>query len=110
MNKKQIKLSLTLLFLFGFLITSFYLGQSDYFKNIQVNKIGSKEFPKTSSDHDPISINGNLDFKAQALSEGWDGIGTREQPILIQNYTIYATLSNGIVKKNVVPWSFALSS
>ncbi|MFX1532879.1 MAG: nitrous oxide reductase family maturation protein NosD [Promethearchaeota archaeon] len=38
--------------------------------------------------HDPIDINGNLDFLTQATLEGWSGTGTPTDPIIIEKYKI----------------------
>ena len=38
--------------------------------------------------HDPIMINGNLDFAAMAVLEGWAGDGTAGDPYVIEGYEI----------------------
>jgi len=40
------------------------------------------------SDHDPIKIDGNSDFEAQAKTEGWSGDGTISSPIIIDGLRI----------------------
>ncbi|PWI46888.1 hypothetical protein CEE45_14455 [Candidatus Heimdallarchaeota archaeon B3_Heim] len=42
-------------------------------------------------DHDPITIMGNLDFLAQATSEGWPGVGSKANPIIIKNLEIISS-------------------
>ena len=42
--------------------------------------------------HAPISINGNADFAAQATSEKWTGNGSAENPYIIENYDIDASI------------------
>ena len=44
--------------------------------------------------HSPISIDGNADFLAQVITEGWSGAGTENDPIIISNLLIY-TLTSG---------------
>ncbi|MEM3341144.1 MAG: NosD domain-containing protein [Thermoplasmata archaeon] len=40
--------------------------------------------------HAPIFINGDIDFTAQAVTEGWPGDGTEGNPYIIENYDINA--------------------
>lgn len=42
--------------------------------------------------HDPISIEGDADFAAQAVSEGWPGNGTEGNPYVIKGYDIHPNL------------------
>ncbi|MFX0090908.1 MAG: nitrous oxide reductase family maturation protein NosD [Candidatus Hodarchaeota archaeon] len=51
-------------------------------------------------DHAPISINGNVDFLAQAATEGWAGTGTIQEPIMITNYNI--TYSAGYSTRTLI--------
>ncbi|UCF08896.1 MAG: right-handed parallel beta-helix repeat-containing protein, partial [Thermoplasmata archaeon] len=46
--------------------------------------------------HDPIHIDGNADFTAQAASEGWPGDGSEGNPYIIDGYEINASTNNGI--------------
>ena len=48
--------------------------------------------------HDPIKIEGDEDFAAQAASEGWPGDGSEENPYVIEGYEI--TLDDGY------PWYY----
>ncbi|MFX0093134.1 MAG: hypothetical protein ACFFBD_15360 [Candidatus Hodarchaeota archaeon] len=48
-------------------------------------------------DHEPISINNNTDFLAQAANEGWSGQGTAADPIIISNCRINSS-SNTLLK------------
>ena len=41
--------------------------------------------------HDPIIIDGDVDFSIQALTEGWSGDGSQRNPCIIENYSIKAT-------------------
>jgi parallel beta-helix repeat protein len=50
--------------------------------------------------HDPISINGDDDFAAQAASEGWPGDGSEGNPYVIEGYEINATFAHGIAISN----------
>jgi parallel beta-helix repeat protein len=45
--------------------------------------------------HDPIFIEGDDDFAAQAASEGWPGDGTEGNPYVIEGYEINASDNNG---------------
>ena len=50
--------------------------------------------PQTASaytPHDPISIEGDVDFAAQAQSEGWPGDGSEVDPYIIEGYEINST-------------------
>ncbi len=38
--------------------------------------------------HDPINIDGDASFDSQAASEGWAGSGTRDDPYIIEGYSI----------------------
>jgi hypothetical protein len=46
--------------------------------------------------HDPIFIEGNDDFAAQAASEGWPGNGTKGDPYIIKGYEIENNVSECI--------------
>lgn len=46
--------------------------------------------------HDPIFINGDANFTAQAALEGWSGDGTEGNPYIIEGYEIDTTSANGI--------------
>ena len=50
--------------------------------------------------HDPIEINGNLDFISQGQNEGWQGNGSLSNPVIIQNYFINTGGSYGINVSN----------
>lgn len=46
--------------------------------------------------HDPIEIDGDADFAVQAVSEGWAGNGTSENPFIIEGYEINTSDAIGI--------------
>ncbi|UCG70233.1 MAG: right-handed parallel beta-helix repeat-containing protein [Thermoplasmata archaeon] len=46
--------------------------------------------------HDPILIDGDADFAAQAAAEGWPGDGTVGNPYIIEGYEINTSFANGI--------------
>ena len=46
--------------------------------------------------HPAIYINGDADFDAQALAEGWPGTGSSGDPYIIADYDIYTDVSDGI--------------
>jgi len=50
----------------------------------------SADFMATTP-HAPIHIDGDSDFDNQAASEGWDGSGTRDDPYIIEGYSITST-------------------
>ncbi|MFX1255443.1 MAG: NosD domain-containing protein [Promethearchaeota archaeon] len=56
--------------------------------------------PSNYVDQDPISINGNADFLAQAAQEKWNGTGSPMNPIIISNYSISNSSSNLLEIKN----------
>ncbi|MHA2198230.1 MAG: hypothetical protein ACXABN_00030 [Candidatus Thorarchaeota archaeon] len=41
-----------------------------------------------NTQHDPIAINGDADFSATALAEGWSGDGSQQDPYIIENFDI----------------------
>ena len=51
---------------------------------------------KAYTPHDPISINSDADFAAQAASEGWPGDGSEGNPFIIQDLEIDASSQHGI--------------
>jgi parallel beta-helix repeat protein len=46
--------------------------------------------------HDPIEIDGDLDFANQAANEGWVGDGSKGDPYIIEGYEINTYSKNGI--------------
>lgn len=46
--------------------------------------------------HDPIHIDGDVDFASQAVSEGWPGDGTEGNPYIIEGYDINTSYATGI--------------
>jgi len=44
--------------------------------------------------HDPILIDGNSDFTITASNEGWNGSGTKTDPIIISGYSFSSTNSS----------------
>ena len=50
--------------------------------------------------HDNILIEGDVDFQAQATTEGWPGNGTEEDPIIIEDLEIDITVGHGIEMRN----------
>lgn len=50
--------------------------------------------------HDPISIDGNIEFHNKALIEGWKGNGSMYDPYFISNYSINTLGEPGIQIKN----------
>ncbi len=48
--------------------------------------------------HSAISIDGNADFLAQAITEGWSGAGTENDPIILSNLLIYTLTSGSSLK------------
>ncbi|OLS26673.1 MAG: hypothetical protein HeimC3_07750 [Candidatus Heimdallarchaeota archaeon LC_3] len=50
--------------------------------------------------HDSISIDGNSDFASQALSEGWPGDGSENNPYLIKDYLINGSILEGVEISN----------
>lgn len=57
-------------------------------------------FSVKATPHDPISIDGNDDFVAQASNEGWTGDGTVGNPYIIEGYDINASSTNGVDIRN----------
>ncbi len=58
--------------------------------------ISSSQNGSAYTPHDPIEIDGDLDFAYQALSEGWLGNGTEEDPYIIEGYEIDLVRGIGI--------------
>ncbi len=56
--------------------------------------------PKISALNDSIFIDGNNAFVAKAISEGWSGDGSLNDPYIIENYTIDAISEHGIEIRN----------
>ncbi len=59
-----------------------------------------KAVGETLTEHSPIYINGNDDFAAQAVNEGWPGNGTEGNRYRIENYDITANSAHGIHIEN----------
>jgi parallel beta-helix repeat protein len=60
--------------------------------------------------HSPIFVDGDSDFAAQALSEGWPGSGTKASPYIINGLEIDATGSNCAVDIRNTRTYFTLSN
>jgi len=58
------------------------------------------KMPKTSAFNESIFIDGNNTFAAKAISEGWSGDGSINDPYIIENYTIQAIFEHGIEIRN----------
>ena len=56
--------------------------------------------PKISAFNDSIFIDGNDMFAAKAISEGWSGDGSLNDPYIVENYTILAISEHGIEIRN----------
>ena len=63
----------------------FGVGKSDSITFSSENKFS---IPKIIAQSNPIIINGNSDFRNQALLNGWTGSGDINNPIIISNQTI----------------------
>lgn len=61
---------------------------TSYLQNYTIDVQSNSQIAETYMDHDFISILGNDDFLSQAVNEGWQGSGTRENPIIIEGYRI----------------------
>ncbi len=58
------------------------------------------KMPKISAFNGSIFIDGNNTFVAKAISEGWNGDGSLNDPYIIENYTIQAISEHGIEIRN----------
>ena len=58
------------------------------------------KMPKISAFNESIFIDGNNTFAAKAISEGWSGDGSLNDPYIIENYTIQALSEHGIEIRN----------
>ena len=76
----------------GFLGVSMTPTEETFYQNIKI--------PKTSAFNESIFINGNNTFTAKAISEGWSGDGSLNDPYIIENYTIQALSEHGIEIRN----------
>jgi len=56
--------------------------------------------PKISAFNESIFIDGNDMFAAKAISEGWSGDGSLNDPYIVENYTILAISEHGIEIRN----------
>ncbi|MBA7516896.1 hypothetical protein ES705_08945 [subsurface metagenome] len=56
--------------------------------------------PKISAFDESIFIDGNDMFAAKAISEGWSGDGSLNDPYIVENYTILAISEHGIEIRN----------
>ncbi|MBU4190270.1 MAG: hypothetical protein KJ886_04675, partial [Candidatus Thermoplasmatota archaeon] len=90
--------------LIGVLIISVILGMAVIIPASGTEKNRSADYAETQdakngykyTSHGPISINGNNDFASQASTEGWAGDGTKNNPYIIENYDINASLATGV--------------
>ncbi|MHA2365183.1 MAG: right-handed parallel beta-helix repeat-containing protein [Candidatus Hodarchaeales archaeon] len=55
---------------------------------IELNKAIKVENSKINI-HSPINISGNDDFQAKAISEGWPGDGSKDNPIILENLELH---------------------
>jgi len=60
----------------------------------------NSKIPKISAFNESIFIDGNESFAAKAISEGWSGDGSLNDPYIIENYTIRAISEHGIEIRN----------
>lgn len=60
----------------------------------------NSKIPKISAFNESIFIDGNDTFAAKAISEGWSGDGSLNDPYIIENYEIYATIEHGVHIRN----------
>ena len=60
----------------------------------------NSKIPKISAFNETIFIDGNDMFAAKAISEGWSGDGSLNDPYIIENYTIRAISEHGIEIRN----------
>jgi parallel beta-helix repeat protein len=72
MNRKGPEIWLMVIFTFVFLLVIIVLSQK----------------ASAYTPHDPIEIDGDLDFSTQALDEGWPGNGTQDNPYILEGYEI----------------------
>ncbi len=83
----------TFILLATFLSVPLMDQNSDGMKDDHIPRAGPPPF---FIDHSPISINGNGALIARAVSEGWPGSGTADDPIIIHNLRINANSQYGI--------------
>ncbi|MFW9778536.1 MAG: nitrous oxide reductase family maturation protein NosD [Candidatus Heimdallarchaeota archaeon] len=62
------------------------------------------------SSHPPISIDGDQDFTAQALVEGWSGNGTITSPYVIEGYKITGLYDTDLIAIKNTDLSFRISN
>ncbi|MGY5879155.1 MAG: right-handed parallel beta-helix repeat-containing protein [Candidatus Thorarchaeota archaeon] len=89
---------------FTLLLAIIVLGQITPNSGIITSTFQVVDFGKISqtyTDHAAISVNGNADFLFQASIESWDGIGSVEDPIIIEGYKITDSIAIGIQILNV---------
>jgi len=55
---------------------------------LNTNKIIERKSLLNNEEHDPIGINGNLDFITQANNENWPGEGSESSPYVISGFNI----------------------
>ncbi len=62
--------------------------RAEHDEGIVIPESPEKNLRAAGIDHDPITINGNLEFDDTASLEGWDGNGGEAQPYIIEGYDI----------------------
>ena len=55
---------------------------------LNINKIIERKSLLNNEEHDPIVIEGNLDFATQANNENWPGDGSESSPYVISGFSI----------------------
>ena len=98
--KRKHVLIITLIFcmLFGALMLS--LNTPEILQTSRNNNNYIDENSKISANYDTIFIDGNNMFADNASSEGWNGNGTYNNPYIIENYEIDASIRHGIEIRN----------
>ena len=81
-----------------FLISPKFLGANMTHSEDNFNQ--NSMIPKISAFNESIFIDGNATFAAKAISEGWNGDGSLNDPYIIENYTIQAISEHGIEIRN----------
>ena len=81
-----------------FLISPRFLGAN--MASIEDIFYQNSKRPKISAFDESIFIDGNDMFAAKAISEGWSGDGSLNDPYIVENYTIRAISEHGIEIRN----------
>jgi parallel beta-helix repeat protein len=86
-----------------FFLILFYLNAAFLFTNASLITKNLVENNNNFIDHDQIVIDGEIDLISQSITEDWTGDGTKENPIIIENYNFTEFLFNetGISLKSI---------